>query len=225
VAQRFEQRPYTRPAGATEIVLVRHGASAAAVEGQPFPLLEGRSDPPLADAGHEQARRVAERLAGEVLDALYVSPLQRTGQTAAPLAELSGLQPRVLGELAEVGLGAFEGGEYRIRLARRDPTILRVFEEERWDAIPGAEPAEHFAARVHRAIERIVELTGPDTTAVAVAHGGVIGEVCRQATGSRPFAFVHASNGSLTRLVVRPDGRWLLLTFNDLAHLPVPAVV
>ena len=36
----------------------------------------------------------------------------------------------------------------------------------------------------------------------AIVHGGVIGEVCRQATGSRPFAFVHSDNGSLTRLIV-----------------------
>ena len=42
--------------GATEIVLVRHGASEAAVEGAKFPLVDGHSDPPLSDAGHSQAR-------------------------------------------------------------------------------------------------------------------------------------------------------------------------
>jgi 2,3-bisphosphoglycerate-dependent phosphoglycerate mutase len=47
----------------------------------------------------------------------------------------------------------------------------------------------------------------------------VIGEVCRQATESRPFAFIHADNGSLSRLVILPGGRWLLRSFNDTAHL------
>jgi probable phosphoglycerate mutase len=52
-------------------------------------------------------------------------------------------------------------------------------------------------------------------------HGGVIGELCRHASGSRPFAFVHADNGSLTRLVVLPDGRRWVRTFNESAHLRV----
>ena len=53
----------------------------------------------------------------------------------------------------------------------------------------------------------------------AIVHGGVIGEICRQATGSRPFAFVHSDNGSFTRLIVSPDGGWLLRSFNETAHL------
>ena len=53
----------------------------------------------------------------------------------------------------------------------------------------------------------------------AVVHGGVIGELCHQATGSRPFAFIHADNASISRLVVFPGGRKLLRSFNDSAHL------
>ena len=53
----------------------------------------------------------------------------------------------------------------------------------------------------------------------AIVHGGVIGEVCRQATGSRPFAFVHSDNGSFTRLIVSAEGGWLLRSFNETAHL------
>jgi probable phosphoglycerate mutase len=52
-----------------------------------------------------------------------------------------------------------------------------------------------------------------------VVNGGVIGELARQATRSRPFAFVHADNASITRLVVFADGRQLLRSFNDVAHL------
>jgi 2,3-bisphosphoglycerate-dependent phosphoglycerate mutase len=215
------QRPFAVPAGATEIVLVRHGASADAVEGSPFPLLGGHSDPPLAPAGERQAVAVGERLAGEPIAALFVTPLQRTASTAAPLARATGLRPVVIGDLVEVGLGEFEGGEYRLRAARGDPVIKRVFERERWDEIPGGESPESLRDRVRAGIDEVVRATGPDALAVVVSHGGVIGEACRQATESRRFAFVHSDNGSISRLVVMADGRWLLRSFNDVSHLAV----
>ena len=68
-------------------------------------------------------------------------------------------------------------------------------------------------------VERIVAATGPGRTAAAVVHGGIIGEACRQAAASRPFAFIHADNCSITRLVVLGDRRWLVRSFNDTAHL------
>ena len=215
----YPQRPFALPPGATEIVLVRHGASAAAVPGTPFPMVDGHGDPPLAEAGHAQARAVGERLAGEGLARLFVTTLQRTAQTAAPLAAATGLSPVVVPELREVHLGEWEGGEYRIRAAEGDPLVWRIFEEERWDLIPGAEAPDALEARVRAGLARIVEETGPDAVAAAVVHGGIVGEVCRQATGSRPFAFIHADNGSLTRLVVLPGGRLLLRSFNEIAHL------
>ena len=208
---------------ATEVVLVRHGASEAVVAGQSFPLLDGHGDPALAPEGEAQAAAMAERLAGEPLAGVFVTPLRRTAQTAAPLAERLGLAPVVVADLREVSLGEWEGGEFRIRMAEGDPVALRAVAEERWDAIPGAEAMEAFAQRVRAGIERVVEAAGPGVTVAAVVHGGVIGEACRQATGSRPFAFVHADNGSLSRLVVLGDGRWLLRSFNDTAHLAAPA--
>jgi 2,3-bisphosphoglycerate-dependent phosphoglycerate mutase len=216
------QRPFRLPPGATEIVLVRHGASAAAVPGTPFPMIDGRGDPPLADAGHAQAQAVGRRLAGEGLAGLFVTTLRRTVQTAAPLAAATGLEPRVVPELAEVNLGEWEGGEYRIRAANGDPVVRRIFEEERWDLIPGAESPADLEARVRAGITRVAAQVGPDAVAAAVVHGGVIGEICRQATRSRPFAFIHADNGSLTRLVVLPGERWLLRSFNDISHLTAP---
>ena len=200
-------------------MLVRHGASAAAIPGRPFPLVLGRGDPPLSERGDEQAEAVAARLAGEPLAALFVTPLQRTAQTAAPLARRTGLEPTAIEELCEVCLGEWEGGEFRIRMAQGDPLATRLVAEERWDLIPGAESPEELAARVRTGIEAVVEATGPGRTAAAVVHGGIIGEACRQATGSRPFAFVHADNCSITRLVVLGDGRWLVRSFNDTAHL------
>ena len=215
----YPQRGFVVPPDATEVILLRHGASQAAVPGERFELVEGCADPPLAPEGIEQAEKAGARLAAMPVDALFVTILQRTHQTAAPFAAASGLEPQVIGELHEVCLGEWEGGEFRIRFHRGDPLIPRILEEERWDVIPGAEPMEDFAARVRRGLDEVVRRTGPGRVAVAVVHGGVIGELCRQATQSRPFAFVHADNCSLTRLVVFADGRLLLRSFNDISHL------
>jgi probable phosphoglycerate mutase len=222
VPDRYPQRRFAPPPGSTEIVLVRHGASAAAVPGEPFDLLDGHADPPLAPEGREQARAVAARLAPEQIDGLFVTPLRRTAETAAPLAEATGLEPVVVPELREVLLGDWEGGELRIRAQNGDPMFFRLLEEERWDVIPNAEPADAFAARVRSGLEAIVAAVGRDARAVAVLHGGVIGELCRQAARSRPFAFVHSDNCSITRLVLLDGGRQLLWSFNDTAHLAAP---
>ncbi len=219
VPETYQQRQFALPPGATEVILVRHGASAPAVPGQPFPLLDGHGDPPLAPEGEAQAELIAERLAGEGLSALYVTPLARTHRTAAPLAARTGLQPVVVPDLREVMLGEWEGGEFRIRMAEGDPVALQAVTEERWDVIPGAETMESLAGRVNAGITAIVGAAGPDVRVAAIVHGGVIGEVCRQATGSRPFAFVHADNGSFTRLIVSAEGGWLLRSFNETAHL------
>ncbi len=175
----------------------------------------------LSDAGVEQANALADCLADEQIKRLFVTPLRRTHQTAAPLMEATGLEPTVIDELAEVRLGEWEGGEFRVRVEQGDPLVRRIFEEERWDVIPGAESLDLLGPRVRAGVERIVDATGPDAVAVAIAHGGVIGELCRQATDSRPFAFVHMDNGSVSRLVVHASGRWMLRSFNETSHLAV----
>jgi probable phosphoglycerate mutase len=219
----FEQTPYELPPGATEIVMVRHGASAPPIEGIPNPLVGGHSNPALAEAGKAQAELVAEGLRGEPISAIFVSTLRRTAETAAPLAAATGIEPVAIAELREVFLGDFEGGEYRVRVARGDPIIGQVFATEAWSAIPNAETFEEFGPRITAGVEEMVRQVGPNKAAVAVLHGAVIGQLCRQATDSRAFAFVHADNGSLSRLIVNPDGRWLLRSFNDISHLRVRA--
>jgi 2,3-bisphosphoglycerate-dependent phosphoglycerate mutase len=215
----FPQRAFAVPRDAKELVLVRHGASAALVRGQAFDLVGGHGDPPLAAEGERQAEAVAARLGGERLSSLFVTPLQRTAQTAAPLARATGLEPVVIDDLREVHLGDWEGGEYRIRLTERDPVAMRALMEERWDAIPGGEPMDSLAERVRRGLDAMLEAIGPGAAGVAVLHGGVIGEICRQVTGSRPFAFIHADNGSISRVVAFASGHRLLRNFNDTAHL------
>ncbi len=143
----------------------------------------------------------------------------RTRETAAPLVAASGLQPLVVPELREVHLGDWEAGEWRVRMAQADPIAVRVLVEQRWELVPGGERDADFAARVRAGIQKVAAAAGLGRRAVAVVHGGVIGELCRQATDSRPFAFVHAENGSLSRIVVWEDGGLTLQGFNDVTHL------
>ena len=213
----YRQRSLPVPPDALDLLLVRHGQSEAYVEGQPFALVDGHGDPPLSELGHEQARRVGARLAGDAIDAIYVTTLRRTGQTAAPLAERLGLTPAVEPGLREVYLGEWEGGLYRKMVADFHPVAQRMFAEERWDVIPGAESLVSFDGRVRASIGRIADAHSGQRVAV-FTHGGVIGQALALATGSRPFAFNAADNASISRLVVTSD-RWYVRTFNDTAHL------
>jgi probable phosphoglycerate mutase len=203
------QRPFTLPAGATEVLLVRHGSTDAS----------GGSDPGLGPSGEAQGRAVGERLAAAPCAGLFVSGLRRTGHTARTLAQATGLAPVVLRDLDEVHLGDWGPSEFDRRLAARDPVMMRALDSERWDLLPGGESMHDLATRVERGLRQIVEATGPDARAVAFVHGGIIAEACRQATGSRPFAFLLSENGSITRLVRLRGGVWRLHGFNDVAHL------
>lgn len=208
---------FSAPAGSTELLLVRHGQSAAARAGERFPLVDGHGDPPLSDVGLWQAERLGLRLGVEPVDAIYVTTLQRTVQTASPLAERHGITPIVEPDLREVFLGEWEGGIYRFKAIERDPVFVHAMSEGEWGLIPGAESNAELAARVRPAIARIVE-RHRDQRVVVVAHGGVIGSVLAEATGGRPFAFAGADNGSISHLVAIGD-RYVLRRFNDTGHL------
>jgi probable phosphoglycerate mutase len=220
-ADQVRQLAFVRPPGGTSILLVRHGESIPARADVPFELVGGHGDPPLDPRGVAQATRVGERLAhpwqGDAITALYVTNLRRTAETAAPLAARLGLEPTVEADLREVLLGEWEGGLFRIRILEGDPLAVRMLEEERWDVIPGAEADGDFTARVKSAMERIAAKHSDETVAV-FTHGGVIGRVLSLATGSRPFAFTGAANASISHMVVA-NGRWLIRSYNDTAHL------
>ncbi len=213
----FRQLRFEPPPGATDLFLVRHGQSAPYVSGTLFALVDGQGDPPLSADGEAQARLLGVRLATAGIDAIYVSTLRRTAQTAAPLAARLGLTPVVEARLREVHLGDWEGGVFRKNVAQGHPVALRMAAEERWDVIPGAEPADAFAGRVRAAIERIAA-AHPGRRVAAVTHGGVIGQALSLAAASRPFAFTGAENASISRLVITPE-RWIVRGYNDTAHL------
>lgn len=211
------QLRFTAPPTATEILLVRHGESMPANPEVPFPLLDGHGDPELAPEGRHQAERIAARLVGERIDAIYVTTLRRTHETAAPLAAATGLVPIVEAGLREVRLGEWEGGLYRSKVLSGDPVVLQMFEQERWEVVPGAESNDQLAGRVRAGINRIAA-AHPGGRVVAFAHGAAIGMVLALTTGSRPFAFVSADNGNISVIVVAGE-RWHIRGFNDVSHL------
>jgi probable phosphoglycerate mutase len=213
----FRQHRFTPPPGSTTVLLVRHGESAPAHPERPFPMRDGHGDPELDPFGRRQAELLADRLQHERIDAIYVTTLRRTHETAQPLAERLGLTPTVEPDLREVFLGDWEGGRFRERAASGDPVFQAVFEQERWDVIPGAERHEDFDERVWRGFQRIAA-NHVDGRIVAVAHGGVIGHLLHRVTGSRRFAFAGADNASISEVVVSAE-RIVLRRYNDVSHL------
>lgn len=217
--QVYRQLRWEPPEGACQIVLVRHGESAPEDPEQPFETVDGQGDPPLDPAGQQQAELLGERLAEEDIAAIYVTSLQRTVQTAAPLAARLGLEMRVEPDLREVFLGEWET-TFRRHMSEGGEIARRLWTEERWDVIPGAESSEDFAKRLQAGIVRIAA-AHPDEKVVVVSHGGAIGQILALASGARPFA-LSTDNAAIARLVVTSE-RWIVRGFNDTNHLRPPA--
>lgn len=211
------QTRYAAPPDATEFVLVRHGASEPYLPGHPFPLVDGHGDPALSDEGRLQAALVCARLARERVDAVYVTNLRRTAQTAAPLLAARGITAQVEPALREVYLGEWEGGLLRAFAAQQHPIWHRVVADGEWGHIPGAETSVQLQQRCVDALQRL-HVAHPGQRVVCVLHGGVIGTLAAYAVGARHRAFDGADNGSLHSIVVH-GSQWLLRRFNDTAHL------
>ena len=113
---------------------------------------EGNADPDLSEEGRGQAELLAQRLGVVHLDAIYVSTLRRTAQTAAPLAARLGLTPEVEPDLREIHLGDWEGGTFRRLVGEGDPRMRSLWHRGSWDVVPNGEPPDRFAARVRGAL-------------------------------------------------------------------------
>jgi broad specificity phosphatase PhoE len=132
-----------------DLVFVRH----AQPEWEP----DGRAvdDPSLSELGRAQAQRLAEELAKERFDALYVSPLRRALETAEPIGARLSVESKVESWLREIGLPALEGWPRE--------AVQRFFEEARardlerwWDGPPDGESFRHFQERVISGIEGLL---------------------------------------------------------------------
>jgi probable phosphoglycerate mutase len=218
----MRQAKFSLPTGAVQLLLIRHGESAPVVAGA-VPLRHGQADPGLDPAGEVEAHAVARRLAGEPIAAIYQSPLGRAVQTAAPLAAALGITAHDDEDLREVFLGEVDGLNLGILARAGDERVRDALREQRWDLIPGAEEPHAFGCRVRVAIDRIAERHRGNAIAV-FTHGGVIGELMAQATGSTPHAFIHADNGSITHLIAAKK-RLSVRCFNDTGHLRARVVL
>jgi probable phosphoglycerate mutase len=218
------------------ISLLRHGEPDWTPGGGP-----SVEDPGLTSFGAAQARATAGRLAAEGIDALYVSPCRRARETAAPLAERTGLEPVVVPGLAEVGV-AVTG------LSQED--VDRYFEagsrrplSKHWEGWPGAESFRDFHARVTAAVTGILarhglhprrdhdftvwQLPSEPVSIALVAHGGTNAVVLTHLLDIRPvpwewlrFESELAAFSVLHARALGPAGSvWSLQNFNEVDPL------
>ena len=169
------------------ITLIRHGEAA----GRWFEA----ADPGLSDEGRRQADRLAEELGSQVPDALVVSPLRRTRETADALACAWGIEARVDLVVSEI------------------PAPTEDLDERgRWldSVLSGTWPQMPPAQRVWRD-ELLDALRRLTTDTVVVTHFVAINAVIGAATGDDRL--VCDSPGACSCTVVRvDDGRFHLVS-------------
>jgi probable phosphoglycerate mutase len=200
-------------------LLVRHGESTWNEEHR----IQGQLDPPLSKKGRLQAARLARRLARRRLEGIYVSDLKRAVETAAPLAEATGLRAEPMAGLREVFLGEWEGLHTEELVARFPEAWARWTQEPNWDLVPGGESGAAFEARVGEALDLIFDHHAAGEV-VVVTHGGVIQIALHQVVGrpSRGLFPFRIANASITVLEKR-NGRLTIDGVNDTGHLEDPA--
>ena len=150
--------------------LLRHAESAsnAAVDRVSLPEEEGDRLSPL---GRRQARVAAERLAADLdVARLVCSPMGRARETAAPIAELTGLELEVWDwthELQEPADYVHASGEHQQR--HRWSNRMRAHADDPEHAPPGGESFADLHRRVERTLDRLAD-DGVDRT-LLVGHG------------------------------------------------------
>jgi probable phosphoglycerate mutase len=217
MTKEYPQHRFVVPKGAVDVLFIRHGETIPARPNVSFPMKDGHGDPPLHERGEAQAVAVGAALKNQRFDALYVTSLQRTHQTLAPLAAHLGMTPIEEPDLREICLGDWDGGLYRIKAAEEAIEFQRARAEQEWGHIPGAETTAQLHERVERGMRRLLENHADQRLAFCV-HGGVIGAIMSIATGCQPFAMIGAANGSFHRVVLTKD-RFIVRSFNDCNHL------
>lgn len=180
-------------AGATELIVVRHGQSTWNVESR----FTGQADPPLSDVGRIQASDLAARCAPLGLDAVVTSDLVRAFVTGLVVAdELALPRPTQLPLLRERWSGVLQGLT-RDEIERRFPGQLAVWREAGPVSLPGENEAfDAFARRVTRGLVAASKL---GRRVLVVSHAGVF-VVLDQLTGS--YDGGHPANAEGRRLWV-----------------------
>ncbi|POZ62690.1 histidine phosphatase family protein [Chromobacterium alticapitis] len=204
----------TRPV--TRFCLVRHGETNWNREYR----LQGHTDIPLNATGQEQAGQLAQAFrADHPFQALYVSDLIRTRQTAAPLLAKLRLSAHYTPQLRERHMGALQGLTYT-EAAERIPQVYQRHQARDPDYdLEGGESLHRFSARI---LDGLADIAArhPGQDVLIVTHGGVLDIMYRAATSKplqdkRDFSIPNAALNWLDY----QDGGWTLRRWADESHL------
>lgn len=194
-----------------DLLWVRHGEPERIAPGTGV-----RADPSLTDLGREQARRLADWLSFEPIDAVLASPMRRAVDTATPIAQALGLEVEILDGLVEYDSNS---DHYipmeELRVTKDDRWTAMV--EGRWDAF-GADLPDVFRARVEVTVNEIVERFAGRRVA-AVCHGGVINVALGSVLGVEQPLWFEPGYTSLSRMLASRSGIRSVASLNELAHL------
>ena len=169
------------------VLLVRHGRTPTT--GQ---VLPGRApNLHLSDEGRAQAEAAAERIGkltgpegtapGRGPVAVYASPLERTQETAKPIARRLGLRVRTHRGLLECDFGEWTG--VKLSDLAKKPEWSTVQRNPSGFRFPAGESFLEMQVRMATALARLVE-RHPGETVVAVSHADPIKAVVAQAAGT-----------------------------------------
>ena len=152
---------------AARIIIWRHGRT----EWNVVARFQGQADVPLDEVGYTQAARAADVLASYRPTGLYSSDLSRSYQTAAMLAERTGLEITTDKRLREIHVGSWEGlvGK-EIRAANPD-LARRLWAGEDVRRSPTGESPSEVAERMAEALTEIADAAEDHSTVVVVTHG------------------------------------------------------
>lgn len=203
----------------TEILLIRHGETDWNIDKR----LQGHIDIPLNEAGRRQVLALGEALAGEGIDAIFASDLQRARATAQAVADVAGLEVGIDAGLRERCYGGFEGLRHA-DIEVKYPEAYRVWKAREPDArYPAgereAETMREFYQRSVQAVRRVLG-SGRHRKVAIVTHGGVLECIHHWASGTefaQPRTF-DIFNASVNRL--HWDGeRAQIRSWGEIGHL------
>ncbi len=209
---RTAAQPASKPGteAAAVVLFVRHGQTPTTGS-----VLPGRAPGlHLSPEGVEQARRVAERLAAlDRVKAVYASPMERTVETAAPIARACKLRVRHSPGLIECDFGRWTGRKlHNLRRRKEWTTVQRHPSGFRF---PGG---ESFAEMQARALDAAAAICArhPGETVVAVSHADVIKAIAASAAGTPLDLFqrIVISPCSVTAIAYHTAGPTLLTVNN-----------
>jgi broad specificity phosphatase PhoE len=209
------------------IFLVRHGATVLTAEDR----FAGATDVQLSDEGREQVRRLADRLAGEEIAAIYASPLGRTIETARILAEPHALEVQPRDGLREISHGRWEQMT-RKEVEQAFPDEAAAWERDPYTFAPvGGESGLAVTARALPVLMEIVRQHAAENILI-VSHKATIRLLLSSLIGFDPRRYRDTldQNPAALNIVDFKDAVSARLTlFNDTSHyaaagLAIPAV-